>query len=110
VPTPSNPEPLSAEELLAFLRQHWPRLTLAEVIAMLKAHGFEPISSSQGRPEARPSRAPATVAPPPAERPPAALARAAPHAIPAAMPAIVIYMLPPGALRMVQATCLFEPA
>ena len=35
VPTPSNPEPLSAEELLAFLRQHWPRLTLAEVIAML---------------------------------------------------------------------------
>ena len=41
VPTPSNPEPLSAEELLAFLRQHWPRLTLAEVIAMLKAHGFE---------------------------------------------------------------------
>ena len=39
VPTPSNPEPLSAEELLAFLRQHWPRLTLAEVIAMLKAHG-----------------------------------------------------------------------
>jgi hypothetical protein len=54
MPDPLNREPLSAEELLAFLRERYPDLTLDQVIAEAKAHGFDlttqaPILPCQGK-------------------------------------------------------------
>jgi hypothetical protein len=45
---PLNPEPLTVEELLEFLLQRYPDLTLEQIVAEAKAHGSELTRGSRG--------------------------------------------------------------